>query len=107
MFGGRIGEAPLDFPCFSVLNWPMCAWALQTRVQGTLGGRTVLLRLPLVVSVTHACLAQAFLCLVITLAVCTAPGWQAPPAGRAEQRQPPLWVLAAITAGMVYLQLIL
>src|SRR5215475_3701055 len=78
MFGGRIGEAPLDFPCFSVLNWPMCAWALQTRVQGTLGGMTVLLRLPLVVSVTHACLAQAFLCLVITLAVCTAPGWQAP-----------------------------
>ena len=32
MFGSRIGEAPLDFPCFSVLNWPMCALALQTRV---------------------------------------------------------------------------
>ena len=29
-------------------------------------------RLPLAVSVTHACLAQAFLCLVIALAVCTA-----------------------------------
>src|SRR5262244_3766751 len=35
MFGGRIGEAPLDFPCFPVLNWPMCALALQTRVEGT------------------------------------------------------------------------
>jgi hypothetical protein len=33
MFGDRIGEAPLDFPCFSVLNWPMCALALQTRAQ--------------------------------------------------------------------------
>src|SRR5262249_43809376 len=33
MFGGRIGEAPLDFPCFSVLSWPMCALAPQTRVE--------------------------------------------------------------------------
>src|SRR5215813_3852325 len=32
MFCGRIGEAPLDFPCFSVLSWPMCALAPQTRV---------------------------------------------------------------------------
>src|SRR5262249_13129632 len=29
MFSGRIGEAPLDFPCFSVLSWPMCALAPQ------------------------------------------------------------------------------
>jgi hypothetical protein len=35
MSGGRIGEAPLDFPCFSVLSWPMCALAPQTRVRGT------------------------------------------------------------------------
>src|SRR5215468_6234301 len=34
MFCGRIGEAPLDFPCFSVLSWPMCALAPQTRAQG-------------------------------------------------------------------------
>jgi integrase/recombinase XerD len=34
MSGGRIGEAPLDFPCFSVLSWPMCALAPQTRVKG-------------------------------------------------------------------------
>jgi len=32
MFSGRIDEAPLDFPCFSVLSWPMCALAPQTRV---------------------------------------------------------------------------
>src|SRR5215468_2592902 len=32
MSGGRIGEVPLDFPCFSVLSWPMCALAPQTRV---------------------------------------------------------------------------
>src|SRR5215470_17693479 len=89
------------------VRWLARGAVLAVLLQGTLGGMTVLLRLPLVVSVTFTCLAQAFLCLVITLAVCTAPGWQASPAGRAEQQQPPLWVLAAITAGMVYLQLIL
>ena len=36
----------------------------------------MLLRLPTAVSVTHACLAQTFLCLVVTLAVWTTPGWQ-------------------------------
>ncbi|HXH28595.1 MAG TPA: COX15/CtaA family protein, partial [Candidatus Polarisedimenticolia bacterium] len=41
--------------------------------QGILGGITVLLRLPASVSVAHACLAQAFFCVVVTLAVATAP----------------------------------
>src|SRR5436190_21853394 len=89
------------------VRWLARGAVLAVLLQGTLGGMTVLLRLPLVVSVTHACLAQAFLCLVITLAVCTAPGWQARPVGGIEQHQPALWVLATITAGMVYLQLIL
>ena len=103
---------------------------LVVLLQGALGGVTVLFRLPLAVSVTHACLAQAFLCLVMALAVCTAPGWQegrrrpaptqsrqglrpAPtqsfqrPASWVEQQQPALRVLAAITVGVVYLQLIL
>ena len=35
MFGGRIGEAPLDFPCFAVLSWPTCALAPQTRGAST------------------------------------------------------------------------
>ena len=64
-------------------------------------------RLPLAVSVTHACLAQVFLGVVVALAVCTAPGWQRRPAFWIEPKQPALHVLAAITAGMVYLQLIL
>ena len=74
------------------VRWLARGAALAVVLQGALGGVTVLLRLPLAVSVTHACLAQAFLCLVITLAVCTSPGWQAHPAGRVEQRQPALWL---------------
>src|SRR5262249_15923311 len=31
MSGGRIGEVLLDFPSFSVLSWPMCDLAPQTR----------------------------------------------------------------------------
>ena len=89
------------------VRWLARGAVLAVLLQGALGGMTVLFRLPLAVSVTHACLAQAFLCLVVTLAVCTGPGWQARPAGGIEQHQPALWVLATITAGMVYLQLIL
>src|SRR5262245_17982079 len=37
--------------------------------QGLLGGLTVLLRLPPAVSVLHACIAQAFFALVVTLAL--------------------------------------
>jgi len=89
------------------VRWLARGAVLAVLLQGTLGGVTVLWRLPLAVSVTHACLAQAFLCLVMALAVCTAPGWQERPAFRVEQQQPTLRVLAAITVGMVYLQLIL
>src|SRR5262249_33821337 len=59
------------------VRWLARGGVLAVLVQGALGGITVLWRLPLMVSVTHACLAQAFLCLVMALAVCTAPSWQA------------------------------
>jgi cytochrome c oxidase assembly protein subunit 15 len=88
------------------VRWLARGAVLAVLLQGALGGVTVLLRLPLAVSVIHACLAQTFLCLVVTLAVCTAPGWQALPTGRVEPAQPALWVLATLTAGLVYLQLI-
>ena len=98
-----------------ITQWEPRAWVrwvargavLTVVLQGALGGVTVLLRLPTAVSVTHACLAQAFLCLTVLLAVCTAPSWQARTASWVEQQQPALRVVAGITAGAVYLQLIL
>jgi cytochrome c oxidase assembly protein subunit 15 len=89
------------------VRWLARGAVLAVLIQGALGGVTVLWRLPLAVSVTHACLAQAFLCMVVALAVCTAPGWQARQTSQGERQQPALWVVATITAGMVYLQLIL
>jgi cytochrome c oxidase assembly protein subunit 15 len=44
--------------------------------QGLLGGITVLFLLPTGVSVAHACLAQTFFCLVVTIAVVTSPRWK-------------------------------
>ena len=69
--------------------------------QGVLGGLTVLFLLPTPVSVAHACLAQAFLCLVVTIAVVTSPDWQ-PAAGRASAASR----LAAWAAGGVFVQLV-
>jgi len=45
-------------------------------LQALLGGITVLLSLPTIVSVSHACLAQTFFVLVTLLAWMTSPGWQ-------------------------------
>lgn len=70
-------------------------------VQGLLGGMTVLLSLPPVVSVAHACLAQTFFCLVISLAVVTGPGWT-----EQGRRLGAFWLPVATTA-MVFVQLIL
>jgi cytochrome c oxidase assembly protein subunit 15 len=49
-------------------------------LQGVLGGVTVLYKLPMAVSVTHACLAQVFFCLTVALALVTSRTWLAPPA---------------------------
>jgi cytochrome c oxidase assembly protein subunit 15 len=56
---------------------------LAVIVQGVLGGVTVLLRLPISVSVAHACLAQAFFCLIVALALLTSRRFVA---GAAERR---------------------
>ncbi|MDQ5858113.1 MAG: COX15/CtaA family protein [Acidobacteriota bacterium] len=70
--------------------------------QGILGGLTVLFLLPTPVSVAHACLAQAFFCLVVAIAVVTSPHWQ-PADGRLDAASR----LAALTAGAVFLQLVI
>ena len=91
----------------SWVRWLARGALLAVVLQGTLGGLTVLLRLPTAVSVTHACLAQAFFCLTVTLAVCTAPGWHTLLPCCQDPCQPSLRFLVTATTVMVYLQLIL
>ncbi len=73
--------------------------------QGLLGGVTVLWYLPAPISVLHACLAQAFFCLVVSLAWLSSPAWER----RVRDRSLglPLNRLAMATAGAIYLQLLL
>jgi heme a synthase len=89
------------------VRWLACGALLAVVLQGLLGGITVLLRLPTAVSVTHACLAQAFLCLTVVLAVCTAPGWHVRAALWVEHQQLSLRLLTTVTTGAIYLQLLL
>jgi cytochrome c oxidase assembly protein subunit 15 len=76
--------------------------------QGILGGITVLFFLPAPISVMHACLAQAFFCIVSSLALLTSGQWQRSPTTIADEfkgvsmRQLSVWTVAA-----VYIQLIL
>lgn len=76
--------------------------------QGVLGGLTVLFFLPTVISVSHACLAQAFFCIMVSLALLTSRDWDEIAAGRfPENRSTPLLRLSVVTTGAIYFQLIL
>ncbi|HLK10113.1 MAG TPA: COX15/CtaA family protein [Candidatus Binatia bacterium] len=74
-------------------------------LQGVLGGVTVLYKLPLAVSVVHACLAQVFFCITVSLALVTGSRWRADavPVGTPSA----LPVLASVTTGLVFGQLVL
>lgn len=67
--------------------------------QGVLGGITVLFLLPTLVSVGHACLAQTFFCITVTLALVTSERWNQPLEG------PSPGPLAALTTLSIFLQL--
>ncbi len=78
---------------------------LAVVLQGVLGGVTVLYKLPLAVSVAHACLAQLFFCLTVSLALVTGRRWQAAAVPTTAPSGLPL--LAGATTGLVFGQLVL
>ncbi len=88
------------------VRWLGFAALVGVCIQGVLGGLRVTL-IERVLAVVHGSFAQAFFCLVVVIAVVTAPGWrQAPPA---EPRSATRRVrrLALVTTGALYGQLIL
>ncbi len=74
--------------------------------QALLGGATVLLKLPPIVSIGHACLAQLFFCSVVTIAVMTSQSWHCATPTSAEDATR-LRYLAAMTTGFIFVQLVL
>ena len=75
--------------------------------QGILGGLTVLFFLPTPISVAHACLAQAFFCMTVTLALATGRRWQQPAVRIPDPQSPTLGQISILTTASIYLQLIL
>jgi len=91
----------------SRLRWLATAALAAVVMQGVLGGLTVIFLLPAPISTAHACLAQAFFCLVIALAICTSPALrQGLPEVDELQSGIRLPVLCTTTTVAVYLQLI-
>src|SRR5262249_21211022 len=62
-----------DRPFVRRLGWTGLAGVITP---GGLGGVTVLFFLPASISVLHACLAQAFFCVVSSLALLTSESWK-------------------------------
>jgi cytochrome c oxidase assembly protein subunit 15 len=86
------------------------AWcALGTVIaQGILGGLTVLLYLPPVISTAHATLAQTFFCIMAGIAFFTSRSWvQAPEPVVRQDERPRLTTIALLTVAAVWLQLIM
>jgi len=75
--------------------------------QGILGGITVLFFLPAPVSIMHACLAQAFFCIVSSLALLTSDSWRtgarsiASDVPRISMRQLSVWTTASIYGQLI------
>ena len=86
------------------VRWLGAASLLTVILQGLLGGLTVMLLLPTPVSVFHACLAQAFFMLTISLAMVTSREWEETTPEIHDTRLPNL---ALATVAAVFVQLIL
>jgi heme a synthase len=80
---------------------------LAVVAQGVLGGMTVLFRLPTVLSVAHAAVAEIFLCLTVAIAASTSPGAREPRRQVEDYGAVSLRALGIITTAAIYLQILL
>ncbi|TNF70827.1 MAG: cytochrome oxidase assembly protein [Acidobacteria bacterium] len=76
--------------------------------QALLGGLTVLFFLPTAISVSHAAVAQIFLCLIVTIAVATSRWWvEGGAAVDVSDGIRRVAHLATVTTGLIYCQILL
>jgi len=77
-------------------------------VQAVLGGLTVLLFQPPLVSTAHAAVAQTFFCISVAIAVLTARKWvEEQPRVEFDHRRPSLFTLTLLSIFVLYVQLFL
>lgn len=75
--------------------------------QAALGGITVLYFLPIDISIAHACLAQLFFCIMVSIALFTSPDWRWDEPKSADLSTPSLRRLSTATTLVIFLQLLL
>jgi heme a synthase len=75
--------------------------------QGVLGGLTVLLFLHYGIPVAHACLAQIFFGIIVSLAVFTSPWWTSERSQLDDRGSPSIHTLATLNAVVIFLQVVL
>ncbi|MCH8266985.1 MAG: COX15/CtaA family protein [Acidobacteria bacterium] len=75
--------------------------------QGILGGLTVIYLLPTPISVSHACLAQLFFCMTLSLALFTSRGWNSPMEPAEDREAPQFRHLAVAATVAIFIQLAL
>lgn len=117
-FGHRVVAAIVVTLTLILMAW---AWRVEPRrwvrntilaafgliiVQAILGGITVLFALPLPIAVAHAGTAQAFFCLMVSIAIFTNPRWTRTARRSEEPVRIPLAMLAGITTAVIYLQIL-
>jgi cytochrome c oxidase assembly protein subunit 15 len=89
-----------------VRNTALAAFGLII-VQAVLGGITVLFELPLAIAVTHAATAQAFFCVMVSIAIFTNPRWEQTAHRDEGEGRPALAALAGITTAVIYTQILI
>ena len=75
--------------------------------QGILGGISVIFLLPLLVSVSHACLAQIFFSMMVILSLLTSSNWKLPQTKIIDDSKPTLKFFCYAIPITIFLQLIL
>ena len=90
------------------LRWLAVGAFCTAVVQAIIGGLTVKLLQPPVVSTAHATVAQTFFCIAVAIALFTGRKWvEEQPRVEFDQRRPSLWTLTWLSIFVLYVQLIL
>jgi heme a synthase len=118
-FGHRVVAGTVVILTLILMTW---AWRAERRgwvrrlayiafglvvFQAVLGGITVLFELPLAIAVSHAATAQAFFCIMVTIAMVTNPAWEGAERRNEAPARPSLAMLAGITTAVIYIQILI